>query len=1270
MWVDLLELRRLAEAGDDRRRARAGRRRPAARARRRVGARRPRRPPRRGRRAARRGAPTGPPLSRRHARRRSRRPAAPLEHDPRSERAARNAHDAPRRGRRPPGRARDLPDPLRPPPARARASPRRRRPASSPSRIRAGEVGRAGEACTGGAAPAAASAGGDGRRVPPAAARAPHRAAPRSRSRSPRGSARRRARRSSAATPPSRACAPHGTPRRPASRRLVEVWGDPGHRQDAPGARARGRGARAAAALVLLGSADEDPLSPFQPFVEALTHVVRVLAVRRARADRRAGQAGDLARLVPGLGERRPAAAERAPATPTSACACSRRSPGVFGALAERRAAAARPRRRPLGRRPDAQAAAPRPALRPAGRERILLLLTCRTGGSPPVQVEREISVERIRLAGLDADEAAALLEATGCLVDAERARGDRRAHGGQPVLPRAVRRRRPRGDPGRRARGDRRSASPGCRRRPRGPRRSPPSPGPSFDVTVLEAVARSDVLAAVDEAVAAGRGRGGPRRLRPLPLPPRAPAGGPLRRAEPRRAARACTSTIARALESRGGREAEVAHHLLAALPSGDALRAVNAAARAARRAGLDARPRGVGDALPPRAGRRARRRPARRRPGRDPHRARRGGAALRRAGQRAPGARGGGGARRARRRRRSSSPARRSPTAASASSSTRPTRSPSACCATRSPCSTATTRCGRACSPASRSSSTTPTARRPRRSAPNAVALARRQREPAALAAALNARHVALWTPAHVEERLAVAAEMEEMALRAGDREQALQAHNWLVVDLLELGEVAARRRRDRRLRARGGRASGCRRTSGTSRCGGRCARRWRGAGTRPRRSRTRRATWAAARRTPTPTSSGSSSDIHLLTRAGPLRRARPRADRAGRRRARDVGVGVRGVAWMLAERGDARAAPGRCSSRSPPTASPACPSDANWNALAEAAEAVVAIGDTPSGPPSSTSGCAVRRASRRSSPAPSRRTGRRATSSACSPRRAGGGRTPTPTSPRRSPRTSAIGAAPRLAIAQEERALVLRARGAERARPTRCCAEALAGYERLGMASRASAGRQRVERPAGSSTARSSVTSALWQTNAIAARTGGGDRPRRLRRPPRRASPPLPGALAAVGGSTPRRSSSPTRTSTTCSAAAAFPALAAHAAPTPPPLPGGTSRRLADDDASSSSSATARRTSTARPLGEPRTTPSPPTATRTTAPRCAPRPRPALPGDDLTEVEIPLISRAGSREAYLATLDRLAPLLDEAAVVVPRHGPPLTRRAPASC
>jgi glyoxylase-like metal-dependent hydrolase (beta-lactamase superfamily II) len=49
--------------------------------------------------------------------------------------------------------------------------------------------------------------------------------------------------------------------------------------------------------------------------------------------------------------------------------------------------------------------------------------------------------------------------------------------------------------------------------------------------------------------------------------------------------------------------------------------------------------------------------------------------------------------------------------------------------------------------------------------------------------------------------------------------------------------------------------------------------------------------------------------------------------------------------------------------------------------------------------------------------------------------------------------------------------------------------------------------------------------------------------------------------------------------------------------------------------------------------------------------------------LPGDYLTEVEIPLVSQTGSPEAYLATLERLAPLLDEVAVVVPGHGPPLT-------
>ena len=50
--------------------------------------------------------------------------------------------------------------------------------------------------------------------------------------------------------------------------------------------------------------------------------------------------------------------------------------------------------------------------------------------------------------------------------------------------------------------------------------------------------------------------------------------------------------------------------------------------------------------------------------------------------------------------------------------------------------------------------------------------------------------------------------------------------------------------------------------------------------------------------------------------------------------------------------------------------------------------------------------------------------------------------------------------------------------------------------------------------------------------------------------------------------------------------------------------------------------------------------------------------------LPGDYLMEVEIPLVSQAGSPERYLATLDRLEPLVREARTIVPGHGPPLDR------
>jgi glyoxylase-like metal-dependent hydrolase (beta-lactamase superfamily II) len=46
----------------------------------------------------------------------------------------------------------------------------------------------------------------------------------------------------------------------------------------------------------------------------------------------------------------------------------------------------------------------------------------------------------------------------------------------------------------------------------------------------------------------------------------------------------------------------------------------------------------------------------------------------------------------------------------------------------------------------------------------------------------------------------------------------------------------------------------------------------------------------------------------------------------------------------------------------------------------------------------------------------------------------------------------------------------------------------------------------------------------------------------------------------------------------------------------------------------------------------------------------------------GDYLSPVEIPMISEGGSRDAYLATLRRLEPLVEQAATVVPGHGEPL--------
>ena len=55
-------------------------------------------------------------------------------------------------------------------------------------------------------------------------------------------------------------------------------------------------------------------------------------------------------------------------------------------------------------------------------------------------------------------------------------------------------------------------------------------------------------------------------------------------------------------------------------------------------------------------------------------------------------------------------------------------------------------------------------------------------------------------------------------------------------------------------------------------------------------------------------------------------------------------------------------------------------------------------------------------------------------------------------------------------------------------------------------------------------------------------------------------------------------------------------------------------------------------------------------------------APWARVLVCGDYLSPVEIPMLSASGSRDAYLATLERLRPLAEQAEWVVPGHGAPI--------
>jgi hypothetical protein len=82
-------------------------------------------------------------------------------------------------------------------------------------------------------------------------------------------------------------------------------------------------------------------------------------------------------------------------------------------------------------------------------------------------------------------------------------------------------------------------------------------------------------------------------------------------------------------------------------------------------------------------------------------------------------------------------------------------------------------------------------------------ALGLARRLGDAEVLAAALAGRHVALLHVAHLEERLPVHAEMLDVARRTGDREREVEGLNARIFDLLQLGQVADARQELEKLR-----------------------------------------------------------------------------------------------------------------------------------------------------------------------------------------------------------------------------------------------------------------------------------------------------------------------------------------------------------------------------------------------------------------------------------------------------------------------------------
>jgi len=73
-------------------------------------------------------------------------------------------------------------------------------------------------------------------------------------------------------------------------------------------------------------------------------------------------------------------------------------------------------------------------------------------------------------------------------------------------------------------------------------------------------------------------------------------------------------------------------------------------------------------------------------------------------------------------------------------------------------------------------------------------ALAMARRLGDPATLAYALNCRYLACWGPDDLEDRVALATEMVQLAKRVGDRDLEARARHLRVTNLLEVGDLAA--------------------------------------------------------------------------------------------------------------------------------------------------------------------------------------------------------------------------------------------------------------------------------------------------------------------------------------------------------------------------------------------------------------------------------------------------------------------------------------------